>query len=74
MIRGKYVATVTIDMSVAEDAPNLLPVDEMRANWMTMERALKDVLTEELWGGDKDIQISIKLDTHSCSLGKEEED
>lgn len=32
MIKGRYVATVVIDIAVPEDTPDLLPFEEIRAH------------------------------------------
>lgn len=49
MIKGKFVATIEIDISVGENTPNLLPFEKLKvAVHDDMETAIKDVLCEEL--------------------------
>ena len=48
MIKGKFVATIEIDISVDENTPNLLPFEELKeAVRNEMEAAVKDMLCEE---------------------------
>lgn len=74
MIKGKYVATLTIEMAVAENAPNLLPFERITEAWTGMEAALKEHLVENLWADDDDIHATVKLETHSCHVEKTGED
>ena len=48
MIKGKFVATIEIDISVDENTPNLLPFEKLKvAVHDDMEDAVKDMLCEE---------------------------
>ena len=48
MIKGKFVATIEIDIAVDENTPNLLPFEELKeAVHNEMEIAVKDMLCEE---------------------------
>ena len=48
MIKGKFVATIEIDIDVDENTPNLLPFEKLKsAVHNDMEVAVKDMLCEE---------------------------
>ena len=48
MIKGKFVATIEIDISVDENTPNLLPFEKLKGVVQNdMEIALKDMLCDE---------------------------
>ena len=48
MIKGKFVATIEIDIAVDENTPNLLPFEKLKgAVQNDMEIAVKDMLGEE---------------------------
>ena len=48
MIKGKFVATIEIDISVDENTPSLLPFEKLKeAVHNDMENAVKDMLCEE---------------------------
>ena len=48
MIKGKFVATIEIDIAVDESTPNLLPFEKLKkAVHNGMEVAVKDMLCEE---------------------------
>ena len=48
MIKGKFVATVEIDIVIDENTPNLLPFEKLKAAVHNdMETAIKDMLCEE---------------------------
>ena len=48
MIKGKFVATIEIDIAVDENTPNLLPFEKLKgAVQNDMETAVKDMLCEE---------------------------
>ena len=48
MIKGKFVATIEIDIAVDENTPNLLPFEKLKvAVRNDMETAVKDMLCEE---------------------------
>lgn len=48
MIKGKFVATIEIDIAIDENTPNLLPFEELKeAVHNEMEIAVKDMLCEE---------------------------
>ena len=48
MIKGKFVATIEIDIAVDENTPNLLPFEKLNgAVHNDMETAVKDLLCEE---------------------------
>lgn len=48
MIKGKFVATVEIDIAIDENTPNLLPFEKLQeAVHNDMEVAVKDMLYEE---------------------------
>ena len=48
MIKGKFVATIEIDIVVDENTPNLLPFGKWKeAVHNEMEAAVKDMLCEE---------------------------
>ena len=47
-IKGKFVATIEIDIAVDENTPNLLPFEKLKeAVHNEMEAAVKDMLYEE---------------------------
>ena len=48
MIKGKFVATIEIDIAIDENTPNLLPFEKLKgAVHNDMEVAVKDMLCEE---------------------------
>ena len=48
MIKGKFAATIEIDIAIDENTPNLLPFEKMKeAVHNDMEVAVKDMLCEE---------------------------
>ena len=48
VIKGKFVATIEIDIAVDENTPNLLPFEKLKgAVQNDMETAVKDILCEE---------------------------
>ena len=48
MIKGKFVATIEIDIAIDENTPNLLPFEKLNeAVHKDMEIAVKDMLCEE---------------------------
>ena len=48
MIKGKFVATIEIDIVIDENTPNLLPFEKLKAAVHNdMETAIKDMLCEE---------------------------
>lgn len=48
MIKGKFVATIEVDICVDENTPNLLPFDELKsATYNDMEAAIKSILDDE---------------------------
>lgn len=48
MIKGKFAATVEIDIAVDENTPNLLPFEKLKETVHNdMETAVKDMLCEE---------------------------
>lgn len=48
MIKGKFVATIEIDIALDENTPNLLPFEKLKAAVHNdMETAVKDMLCEE---------------------------
>ena len=48
MIKGKFIATVEIDITIDENTPNLLPFEKLKeAVHNDMEVAVKDMLCEE---------------------------
>ena len=48
MIKGKFAATIEIDIAVDENTPNLLPFEKLKgAVKNDMETAVKDMLCEE---------------------------
>ena len=48
MIKGKFVATIEIDIDVDENTPGLLPFEKLKdAVHNDMETAVKDMLCEE---------------------------
>ena len=49
MIKGKFVATIEIDIAVDENTPNLLPFEKLKeAVQNEMGTAVNDMLCEEL--------------------------
>ena len=49
MIKGKFVATIEIDIAIDENTPNLLPFEKLKkAVHNDTEVAIKDMLCEEL--------------------------
>ena len=48
MIKGKFVATIEIDITIDENTTNLLPFEKLKAAVHNdMETAVKDMLCEE---------------------------
>ena len=48
MIKGKFVATIEIDIAIDENTANLLPFEKLKATVHNdMETAIKDMLCEE---------------------------
>ena len=48
MIKGKFVATIEIDIAIDENTANLLPFEKLKAAVHNdMETAIKNVLCEE---------------------------
>ena len=48
MIKGKFVATIEIDIAIDENTPNLLPFEKLKvAVHYDIEDAVKDMLCEE---------------------------
>ena len=48
MIKGKFVATIEIDIAIDENTPNLLPFEELKeAVHNEMEIAVNDMLCDE---------------------------
>ena len=48
MIKGKFVATIEINITIDENTPNLLPFEKLKeAVHNDMEVAVKDMLCEE---------------------------
>ena len=48
MIKGKFVATIEIDIAIDENTPNLLPFEKMKeAVQNDMETAIRDMLCDE---------------------------
>ena len=48
MIKGKFVATIEIDITIDENTPNLLPFEKLKeAVHNDTEVAVKDMLCEE---------------------------
>ena len=48
MIKGKFVATIEIDIAVDDNTPGLLPFEELKeAVHNEMEIAIKDMLCDE---------------------------
>ena len=48
MIRGKFVATIELDIAVDENTPGLLPFEELKeAVNNEMEIAVKDMMCDE---------------------------
>lgn len=51
MIKGKFVATIEIDIAVDENTPGLLPFEELKeAVNNEMEIAIKDMMCDEFEG------------------------
>ena len=51
MIKGKFAATIEIDIAIDENTPNLLPFEKLKeAVQNDMDIAVKDMLGEEFWG------------------------
>ena len=48
MIKGKFVATIEIDIAIDENTPNLLPFEKLKESVNNeMETAVNDMLYEE---------------------------
>ena len=48
MIKGKFIATIEIDITIDENTQNLLPFEKLKAAVHNdMETAVKDMLCEE---------------------------
>ena len=48
MIKGKFVATIEIDIAINENTPNLLPFEKLKeAVHNDMDTAVKNILCEE---------------------------
>ena len=51
MIKGRYVATVEIDICIPEDTPNLLPFAEIREKvYSGLDDELHDLIQDEFDG------------------------
>lgn len=51
MIKGRYVATIEIDIAIPEDTPNLLPFDEIREKaYNGLDAELHDLIQDEFDG------------------------
>lgn len=49
MIKGRYVATIEIDIAVPEDTPDILPFDEIRAHAFDLTaQEIQRIIQEEL--------------------------
>ena len=69
MIKGKFVATIEIDIAVDENTPNLLPFEELKeAVHHEMEIAVNDMLCEEF--GDV---ATVKVTTTFADLYRTED-
>ncbi len=70
MIKGKFVATIEIDITIDENTPNLLPFEKLKvAVHNKMEAAVKDMLCEEF--GDI---ATVKVTKTFADLYRTEED
>ena len=70
MIKGKFVATVEIDIAIDENTPNLLPFEKLKeAVHNDVAVAAKDMLDEEF--GDI---ATVKVTKTFADLYKTEED
>lgn len=50
MIKGRYVATVEIDVSMNENEPNLLPFDEINEHWRSdTTKYLTEIIEQEFY-------------------------
>ena len=74
MIKGKFVATIEIDISVDENTPHLLPFGKMKeAVHNKMEAAVKDMLCEE-FGDISTVKVTKSFADLYRTEGKHEAD
>ena len=78
MIKGKFAATIEIDIAVDENTPNLLPFEKLKGVVQNdMETAVKDLLCDEF--GDiatvkvtktfADLYRTVATINESCNYG-----
>ena len=72
MIKGKYVATVTIEAEIQEGAPTLRPYEQLVEGWMGMEGAVTEYLEEEYGDHFRDLGVlsTVKVETQACHMEK----
>ena len=74
MIKGKFVATIEIDIAVDENTPNFLPFEELKeAVRNEMEAAVKDMLCEE-FGDISTVKVTKSFADLYRTEGKHEAD
>ena len=68
MIKGRYVATVVIDIALPEDTPGLLPFEEIRAHaFNNVTEEIRSMLNEEI-GSDGTVTVTQQYaDIYRCS-------
>lgn len=68
MIKGRYVATVVIDIAIPEDTPDLLSFEEIRAHaFDNTTEEIKSMLQEEI-GSDGTVTVTQQYaDIYRCS-------
>lgn len=68
MIKGRYVATVVIDIAVPEDTPDLLPFEEIRAHaFDNTTEEIRSLIQKEI---DSDGAVTVTqqyVDIYRCS-------
>lgn len=62
MYKGKAVVTVEIEMNIPEDTDELLPLEEIRQNIMSMDKVFQSILEEEILCPEDGITGQAKLE------------
>ena len=74
MIKGKFIATIEIDIAINEHTPNLLPFEKLKeAVHNDMETAVKDMLCEE-FGDIATVKVTKTFSDLYRTEGKHEAD
>ena len=67
MIKGRYVATVEIDVSIDENEPNLLPFDEINERWRNdSTKYMTEIIEQEFYPYVKVKVTQQYVDVYRC--------